>query len=93
MYYRPTQSGDRYVESETLSVEELSLRRLASRIAELSPVRRWGNMNGPGIWSRHTFAGIYIRLFRVDHHDSMIGVSETVNYIADKMGLVCKQNT
>lgn len=49
-------------------------------------------MNGPGIWSRHMFTGIYIRLFRVDRHDSMTGVSETVNYIADKMGLVCKHN-
>jgi len=49
-------------------------------------------MYGPGICSHHTFTGSYFLLFRVDHHDSLTGVSDAVHSIAGKIGLIGKQN-
>jgi hypothetical protein len=89
---RPTQSRDRLVEWETLSVEGFTLRRLAFLVEEVSPLRRWGNMYGPGICSHNSFTGTYFWLFRVVYRDSLTGVSDTVDTIAGKMGLIGKQN-
>jgi hypothetical protein len=65
---------------------------LAFRVAEVSPVRLWGNMYGPGTCSYHKFTVSYFLLFRVDHHDSLTGVSDAVDSIAGKIGLIGKQN-
>jgi hypothetical protein len=48
-------------------------------------------MYGPEICSHRMFTGIYFWLFRVDYHNSLTGVSDTVESIAGKINLIGKK--